>query len=150
MYSAFSLGLNKGKPSSLFAPASSLQNGWLLTICHSVISIIEPSHVVSLRLWIQPTFVVLKSLTYIVIRCVFKDCYRSNGKHCIIIGNTHKVRGCSNAMQYGNISNKKRSVMKKLVAFLFASMMIVGVAHGHSGGTDKNGCHAGSEPHHCH
>nr|WP_297404051.1 YHYH domain-containing protein [uncultured Marinobacter sp.] len=28
--------------------------------------------------------------------------------------------------------------------------MIVGVAHAHSGGTDKNGCHAGSKPYHCH
>ncbi|MDO0945334.1 MULTISPECIES: YHYH domain-containing protein [Chromohalobacter] len=28
--------------------------------------------------------------------------------------------------------------------------MIVGVAHAHSGGTDENGCHAGSKPYHCH
>lgn len=40
--------------------------------------------------------------------------------------------------------------MKKLVAILFASMMIVGVANAHSGGTDENGCHAGSKPYHCH
>ncbi|WP_328187637.1 YHYH domain-containing protein [Marinobacter sp. OP 3.4] len=40
--------------------------------------------------------------------------------------------------------------MKKLVAVLFASMMLIGVAHAHSGGTDKNGCHAGSKPYHCH
>ncbi|RRQ24521.1 YHYH domain-containing protein [Guyparkeria sp. SCN-R1] len=40
--------------------------------------------------------------------------------------------------------------MKKLVAFLFASMMIAGVAHAHSGGTDANGCHGGSKPYHCH
>jgi hypothetical protein len=33
-----------------------------------------------------------------------------------------------------NISNKKGVFMKKLLALLFASMMIVGVAHAHSGG----------------
>lgn len=86
------------------------------------------------------------------VRCAFNDCYRSNGEHGIIIVNIHKARGCSSATEGNmeNISNKKRSAMKKLVAVLFASMMIVGVAHGHSGGTDKNGCHAGSKPYHCH
>ncbi|MCH9783679.1 MAG: YHYH domain-containing protein [Gammaproteobacteria bacterium] len=40
--------------------------------------------------------------------------------------------------------------MKKFAALLFASMMFVGVAQAHSGGTDENGCHAGSKPYHCH
>ena len=40
--------------------------------------------------------------------------------------------------------------MKKFVALLFASMMFVGVAQAHSGGTDDKGCHAGSKPYHCH
>ncbi|WP_245846320.1 YHYH domain-containing protein [Chromohalobacter canadensis] len=28
--------------------------------------------------------------------------------------------------------------------------MIVGIAQAHSGGTDEDGCHAGSKPYHCH
>ncbi|MFM5267866.1 YHYH domain-containing protein [Aeromonas caviae] len=40
--------------------------------------------------------------------------------------------------------------MKKIIALLFSSLLIVGVAHAHSGGTDSNGCHAGTKPYHCH
>ena len=42
--------------------------------------------------------------------------------------------------------------MKKVVALFFVSLMFVSFAHAHahSGGTDKDGCHAGSKPYHCH
>ncbi|WP_370655374.1 YHYH domain-containing protein [Chromohalobacter israelensis] len=59
--------------------------------------------------------------------------------------------GCFNAQGIiGQFFQQEEAIMTKLIAFLFASMMIVGVAHAHSGGTDENGCHAGSKPYHCH
>lgn len=41
-------------------------------------------------------------------------------------------------------------MMKKIVAVFFISLMAVSFAQAHSDGTDKNGCHAGSKPYHCH
>lgn len=32
----------------------------------------------------------------------------------------------------------------------FASLALTAPSLGHSGGTDANGCHAGSKPYHCH
>ncbi|MBD5770159.1 YHYH domain-containing protein [Marinomonas colpomeniae] len=40
--------------------------------------------------------------------------------------------------------------MKKVIALFFVSLMAVSFVQAHSGGTDKNGCHAGSKPYHCH
>ncbi len=43
--------------------------------------------------------------------------------------------------------------MKRLSAFFFAAVLLVSsssVAHAHSGGTDSRGCHAGTQPYHCH
>jgi len=39
--------------------------------------------------------------------------------------------------------------MKSAVAFI-AVLLTCTAALAHSGGTDKNGCHAGSRPYHCH
>ncbi|HSX95717.1 MAG TPA: YHYH domain-containing protein [Hydrogenophaga sp.] len=40
--------------------------------------------------------------------------------------------------------------MRKGIALLLLALAAVSFAHAHSGGTDKNGCHAGSKPYHCH
>jgi hypothetical protein len=40
--------------------------------------------------------------------------------------------------------------MKKLIAMVFVSLLAAGVVQAHSGGTDSNGCHAGTKPYHCH
>lgn len=40
--------------------------------------------------------------------------------------------------------------MKHVVALLFTSLLAIGVAQAHSGGTDSDGCHAGTKPYHCH
>ncbi|MGH1439631.1 MAG: YHYH domain-containing protein [Cellvibrionaceae bacterium] len=40
--------------------------------------------------------------------------------------------------------------MKTIFSLLFISLLTINLAHAHSGGTDKNGCHAGSKPYHCH
>ncbi len=41
--------------------------------------------------------------------------------------------------------------MKMLIAsILILSIMTTNVGFAHSGGTDSNGCHAGSQPYHCH
>jgi len=40
--------------------------------------------------------------------------------------------------------------MKKIVALFFVALMAASFVQAHSGGTDKNGCHAGSKPYHCH
>ncbi len=36
------------------------------------------------------------------------------------------------------------------LVFLFVGAALGSVAGAHSGGTDENGCHAGSQPYHCH
>ena len=40
--------------------------------------------------------------------------------------------------------------MKFIAIVAFALSINTGVAVGHSGGTDANGFHAGSQPYHCH
>jgi hypothetical protein len=40
--------------------------------------------------------------------------------------------------------------MKLLTIFLFLCFFYISATYAHSGGTDKNGCHAGSQPYHCH
>ncbi|MBX3608694.1 MAG: YHYH domain-containing protein [Hydrogenophaga sp.] len=40
--------------------------------------------------------------------------------------------------------------MRKAVAFFVVALAATSFAHAHSGGTDKNGCHSGSQPYHCH
>ena len=40
--------------------------------------------------------------------------------------------------------------MKKSLGLLFIALIMSSPALAHSGGTDKNGCHAGSKPYHCH
>ena len=37
-----------------------------------------------------------------------------------------------------------------LVAFLCVSFLTTNISYAHSGGTDSDGCHAGSQPYHCH
>lgn len=39
--------------------------------------------------------------------------------------------------------------MRRSVAFAASAAFLSLTAHGHSGGTDANGCHAGSQPYHC-
>ncbi|MFW7342564.1 YHYH domain-containing protein [Pollutimonas sp. H1-120] len=41
-------------------------------------------------------------------------------------------------------------MLKKIIAIAFISLFSTSFAYAHSGGTDKNGCHAGSKPYHCH
>ena len=41
--------------------------------------------------------------------------------------------------------------MKQVISLIVAtSMLMPTVVSAHSGGTDSNGCHAGSQPYHCH
>lgn len=44
--------------------------------------------------------------------------------------------------------------MRKIIAVsalaIFSLAAAVNVASAHSGGTDRYGCHAGSQPYHCH
>ncbi|MEM9060401.1 MAG: YHYH domain-containing protein [Pseudomonadota bacterium] len=40
--------------------------------------------------------------------------------------------------------------MKTLAIVLFTFVISTGHVIAHSGGTDANGCHAGSKPYHCH
>ena len=65
--------------------------------------------------------------------------------------NAQKVFECFIAREgITEVLQIKGVIMIKFAALLFASMMFVGVAQAHSGGTDENGCHAGSKPYHCH
>jgi len=41
-------------------------------------------------------------------------------------------------------------MMKLALAVLLAFALAAGTALAHSGGTDVTGCHAGTEPYHCH
>lgn len=40
--------------------------------------------------------------------------------------------------------------MKKAIAVVLLSLFAISFANAHSGGTDANGCHAGTKPYHCH
>ncbi|WP_139707448.1 YHYH domain-containing protein [Aeromonas allosaccharophila] len=40
--------------------------------------------------------------------------------------------------------------MKKWIALFFVTLIATSIAQAHSGGTDANGCHAGTKPYHCH
>ncbi len=50
----------------------------------------------------------------------------------------------------GRTLHKGKTMTKKMVAILLVALFPIGAAYAHSGGTDKNGCHAGSQPYHCH
>jgi hypothetical protein len=41
-------------------------------------------------------------------------------------------------------------MLKKIIAIGFISLFSASLAFAHSGGTNKSGCHAGSQPYHCH
>ena len=40
--------------------------------------------------------------------------------------------------------------MKQIITTILAATFMTTVAMAHSGGTNANGCHAGSKPYHCH
>jgi hypothetical protein len=46
--------------------------------------------------------------------------------------------------------NSEENKMKNIFATIAVCMSFATPALSHSGGTDSNGCHAGSKPHHCH
>jgi hypothetical protein len=43
-----------------------------------------------------------------------------------------------------------KMIIRIALAGLFALSLIAGPAAAHSGGTNAQGCHAGSQPYHCH
>lgn len=45
---------------------------------------------------------------------------------------------------------KYEFIMKFSIVFLLLCFFYIPNTYAHSGGTDKNGCHAGSQPYHCH
>ncbi|MFT4793078.1 MAG: hypothetical protein ACJAVR_002199 [Paracoccaceae bacterium] len=56
-----------------------------------------------------------------------------------------------NAPQQAARSSRNTIMIVRIcLAGLFALSLVAGPAAAHSGGTNAQGCHAGSQPYHCH